>query len=185
MKARERDERGDEKKRGNWSYNKKKSEQRLGGKKGGLSLEAFSRVKSMPSGFNPSIIKKQREFYKNAKLVSKYKKSQKHGSHHTDRLTTQIHKEVENEETKPKHNKKRRQTLESLKEESERKREEKVRERLEREAMIKARNEEREKAEGKRKVLKENMFKKTRSGQPVMKYRIEHILDRLLESKNK
>jgi rRNA processing len=82
----------------------------------------------------------------------------------------------------PKHKKKRRQTLESLKEESERKRQEKEKEKLEREAMIKARKEAIEKAELKRKALKGNMFKKTRSGQPVMKYRIQHILDSLLDS---
>lgn len=85
----------------------------------------------------------------------------------------------------PKHRKKRRQTLESLKEESERKRQEKERERLEREAMIKAKKEAIEKAESKRKVLKDNMFKKTRSGQPVMKYRIQHILDGLLDTEKK
>lgn len=82
----------------------------------------------------------------------------------------------------PKQKKKKRQTLERLKEESERKREEKEREKLEREAMIKAREEAIEKAESKRKALRGNMFKKTRSGQPVMKYRIQHILDGLLDS---
>lgn len=52
MKAREGDEKGEGKK---WSH-KAKRHQRLGGKKGGLSLEAFAKAKSMPSGFNPSLI---------------------------------------------------------------------------------------------------------------------------------
>ena len=55
MKAGERDNKGDGKK---WNY-KTKRQQRLGGKTGGLSLEAFSKLKSMPSGFNPSLISKK------------------------------------------------------------------------------------------------------------------------------
>lgn len=54
MKAGERDKKGDGKK---WNY-KTKRQQRLGGNTGGLSLEAFSKLKSMPSGFNPSLISK-------------------------------------------------------------------------------------------------------------------------------
>ncbi|KAF3341178.1 stress response protein nst1 isoform X2 [Carex littledalei] len=177
----ERDNKGDGKK---WNY-KTKRQQRLGGKTGGLSLEAFSKLKSMPSGFNPSLIKKQREFYKNAKLVKKYKTSVKPENHQSYQLKPQAYEEGEGSESVPKHRKKKRQTLESLKEESERKRQEKESERLEREAMIKAKKEAIEKAESKRKVLKDNMFKKTRSGQPVMKYRIQHMLDGLLDTEKK
>ncbi|MFS8014414.1 hypothetical protein Hanom_Chr15g01344211 [Helianthus anomalus] len=54
----------------------KKNRSRLGG--GGLSLQAFANAKSKNDGYNPALIKKQREFYKNAKYVNKYKKSQKH-----------------------------------------------------------------------------------------------------------
>ncbi|KAJ4805247.1 rRNA-processing protein [Rhynchospora pubera] len=184
MKAREKDNQlqRDGKKR---DY-KAKRQQRLGGKKGGLSLEAFSKAKSMPSGFNPSLIKKQREFYKNAKVVKKYKKSVEPHNYQSHPPTAQAYEEGENSGSMPKHNKKkRRQTLESLKEEGERKRQEKEREKLEREAMIKAKKEAMEKAELKRKAMRGNMFKKTRSGQPVMKYRIQNILDGLLDSEKK
>ncbi|KAD4584506.1 hypothetical protein E3N88_22107 [Mikania micrantha] len=53
----------------------KKNRTRMGG--GGLSLQAFANAKSKNDGYNPALIKKQREFYKNAKYVNKYKKSQK------------------------------------------------------------------------------------------------------------
>eukprot|EP00268_Persea_americana_P055852 TRINITY_DN652_c0_g1_i1.p1 TRINITY_DN652_c0_g1~~TRINITY_DN652_c0_g1_i1.p1 ORF type:complete len:115 (+),score=10.16 TRINITY_DN652_c0_g1_i1:67-411(+) len=54
---------------------RKRNRQRLGGK--GLSLEAFTNAKTKRTDYNPAIIKKQREFYKNAKCVSNYKKSLK------------------------------------------------------------------------------------------------------------
>lgn len=57
------------------------------------------------------------------------------------------------------------------------KHEEQEKARIEREAMIQAKKEEREAAEARRRALKEKMYKKTRSGQPVMKYRIEHMLE--------
>ncbi|KAF8757505.1 hypothetical protein HU200_010820 [Digitaria exilis] len=34
---------------------------------------------------------------------------------------------------------------------------------------------------GKRRELREKMFKKTRSGQPVMRHRIEHLLETALQ----
>ena len=43
--------------------------------------------------------------------------------------------------------------------------------------MMQAKKTEREVAEARRRALKEKMYKKTRSGQPVMKYRIEHMLE--------
>ncbi|RXI02656.1 hypothetical protein DVH24_002734 [Malus domestica] len=49
--------------------------------------------------------------------------------------------------------------------------------RMEREAIIQAKKEEREKAETRRKSAREKMLKKTRKGQPVMKYRIQHLLE--------
>lgn len=64
----------------------------------------------------------------------------------------------------------------SLRELYERQREEEEKARTEREAIIKAKKEEREKAEARRKAVREKMLKKTRYGQPVMKYRIEHLL---------
>lgn len=82
------------------------------------------------------------------------------------------------------HNKKKR-TAQSLKEEYEKKRAEDEKAKKEREAIIQAKREEREKSEAKRKELREKMFKKTRSGQPVMKYRIEHLLETALGSSSK
>lgn len=64
----------------------------------------------------------------------------------------------------------------SLKELYEKRREEEEKARIEREAILKAKNEERERSESRRKAAREKMFKKTRHGQPVMKYRIEHLL---------
>lgn len=57
--------------------------------------------------------------------------------------------------------------------------------RMEREALIQTKKEEREKANAQRKATREKMFKKTRSGQPVMKYRIEHLLETIQGLKNK
>lgn len=59
------------------------------------------------------------------------------------------------------------------------KREEEEKARMEREAIIEAKKEERQRAEVRRKELRQKMFKKTKSGQPVMKYRIEHLLQTL------
>jgi Skp family chaperone for outer membrane proteins len=78
------------------------------------------------------------------------------------------------------HNKKR--TAQSLKEEYEKKHAEIEKAKKEHETIIQAKKEEREKSEAKRKELREKMFKKTRSGQPVMKYRIEHLLETALGS---
>lgn len=56
------------------------------------------------------------------------------------------------------------------------KREEEEKARMEKEAIIKAKKEEKEKSEARRKAQRENMFKRTRSGQPIMRYRIENLL---------
>lgn len=64
----------------------------------------------------------------------------------------------------------------SLRELYEKKCEEEEKARMEREASIQAKKDERQRAEAQRKSLKEKMFKKTKTGQPVMKYRIEHLL---------
>lgn len=71
----------------------------------------------------------------------------------------------------------------SLKEVYEKKHEEQEKARIEREASIQAKKEEIERAQSRRKALREKMLKRTRSGQPVMKYRIEHILERIQGSK--
>ncbi|KAK9086568.1 hypothetical protein Syun_028962 [Stephania yunnanensis] len=62
------------------------------------------------------------------------------------------------------------------------KREELEKAKMEREAQIQAKKEERERATAQRKSWREKMLKKTRSGQPVMKYRVEHILESLQNS---
>jgi hypothetical protein len=49
-------------------------------------------------------------------------------------------------------------------------------------ALNEAKMEEREKAEARRKSAREKMFKKTQAGQPVMKYRIEHLLETIEKS---
>lgn len=89
--------------------------------------------------------------------------------------------EVRNAEQKNKNGKKKSQSLEEL---YKKKHEEQEKARLEREAIIQAAKEKREKTDAKRKSLKEKMYKKTRSGQPVMKYRIEHMLE-TIEKLNK
>lgn len=85
----------------------------------------------------------------------------------------------ETEEDKDKNGRRRRKkdSAFSLEELYKKQHEEKERERMEREAVFKEKKEQREKAEARRKSLREKMFKKTRKGQPIMKYRIEHLLE--------
>ncbi|KAM3231472.1 putative protein isoform X1 [Capsicum chacoense] len=183
---------------------KKNNMQRLGGGgRGGLSLEAFANAKTKTNTYNPAIIKKQREFYKNAKYVSKYKRIMKQhgepsdGARHVEVsyypslsflfATAQknddgqdIERAAADKEVDTKNKKK---SGVSLREIYERKREEDGKARMETEAAIQARKEERQGAEARRKELRGKMLKKTRSGQPVMKYRIQHILETLEGSK--
>lgn len=165
--------------------NKNKNKKRLGGP--GLSLETFANAKSKGTNFyNPSLIKKQKEFYKNAKYVSKYKKLIKHQPRQDDISSSTSRLEGENEiednSVMNKKNERKNYSTPSLKEVYEKKREQKENERIEREAVIQAKKEEREKAEARRKAMREKMFKKTRGGQPVMKYRIEHLLETIQNS---
>jgi hypothetical protein len=78
------------------------------------------------------------------------------------------------------HHKGKKRIAHSLKEEYEKKCAEDEKAKKERDAEIQAKREHREKSEAKRKELREKMFKKTRSGQPVMRYRIEHLLETAL-----
>ncbi|KAA0057533.1 rRNA-processing protein FYV7-like [Cucumis melo var. makuwa] len=66
----------------------------------------------------------------------------------------------------------------------ERKHEEKEKARMEKEAIIAAKKEERERAKARRNSTREKMFKRTQKGQPVMKYRIEHLLETIGASTN-
>ncbi|XP_009769469.1 uncharacterized protein LOC107806786 [Nicotiana tabacum] len=162
----------------------KKNMQRLGGR-GGLSLEAFANAKTKSNNYNPAIIKKQREFYKNAKYVNKYKRIVKQqGEPSEGARQLEDEEKIEKTDKVDNRNKKNQKySARSLREVYERKREEEEKARMEREATILAKKEERQRAECRRKMLREKMFKKTKSGQPVMKYRIEHILETLQGSK--
>ncbi|CAL9107730.1 unnamed protein product [Musa textilis] len=169
--------------KGRWRR-QKRNERRLGGK--GLSLEAFANAKSRPSGYNPALIKKQREFYRNAKYVTKYKKTQKQQNLTSDHMpTASDDKDADEIEKLHMQRKPKKRSLRSLREEYEKKHAEDKKARIEREAIIQAKKEERAKAEAKRKVQREKMFKRTKSGQPVMKYRIEQLLEGLTESSQK
>ncbi|XP_021743934.1 rRNA-processing protein FYV7-like [Chenopodium quinoa] len=157
----------------------KKNMQRLGGT--GLSLEAFANAKSKQNSYNPALLKKNREFYTNAKHVSKYKKLLKQQNQPNDQSISV--EPVEENDGGPgetsKEDKKNKKGSYSLQELYVKKHEEQEKARMEREAFYKAKKEEKEKAESRRKDLREKMFKRTRKGQPVMKYRIEHILETL------
>ncbi|XP_017969932.1 PREDICTED: rRNA-processing protein FYV7 [Theobroma cacao] len=163
---------------------KQKNMKRLGGT--GLSLQAFVNAKSTTNHYNPALIKKKREFYKNAKFVNKYRKSLKQQSQGNDLPSAVKPPEDENEDIDDsnrtnKRNKKK-NSSHSLRELYEKEREEKEKARMEREAIVQAKKEQKEKAEAQRKAGKKQMFKKTRHGQPVMKYRIQHLLQSIQSS---
>ncbi|KAL0435828.1 UNVERIFIED_CONTAM: hypothetical protein Sradi_0290700 [Sesamum radiatum] len=165
----------------------KRNMQRLGGR-GGLSLEAFANAKTRNDNYNPAIIKKQREFYRNAKYLQKYKRSLKQQQQLDVPSTSERPSEGENEtregDNDVNKNKRSKKNAQSLQELYQKKREEEEKARMEREAMIQAKKEEQQKAEARRRALKEKMLKKTKSGQPVMKYRIEHILETIQAPKS-
>ncbi|KAL0389586.1 UNVERIFIED_CONTAM: hypothetical protein Scaly_0315700 [Sesamum calycinum] len=131
--------------------------------------------------FSCEVYQKQREFYRNAKYLQKFKRSIKQQQQLDIPSTSERPsggengaREGDNDLNKNKRNKKNAQSLQEL---YQKKREEEEKARMEREAMIQAKKEEQQKAEARRRALKEKMLKKTKSGQPVMKYRIEHILE--------
>ncbi|XP_057474526.1 rRNA-processing protein FYV7 [Actinidia eriantha] len=164
----------------------KKNLMRLGG--GGLSLEAFANAKTKSNHYNPALIKKQREFYKNAKYVGKYKKSLKQQNQQNNPYPARRPLEDENETEKAggmnKNKKNNRKSAQSLQQLYEKQREEEEKARIEREAIMQAKKEERERSESRRKASREKMLKKTKSGQPIMKYRIEHLLETIQASTN-
>ncbi|XP_062203407.1 rRNA-processing protein FYV7 [Phragmites australis] len=173
--------------KGRWG-GRRRNEQRLGvGGGGALSLAAFANAKSRSTGYNPALIKKQKEFYRNAKLIGKYKRSKKQQNQTNSRPQLQIREDGgdDAQDAQKPHNKRKKRTAQSLKEEYEKKHAEDEKAKMERNAIIQAKREEREKSEAKRKELREKMFKKTRSGQPVMKYRIEHLLETAIGSSSK
>ncbi|KAL5712766.1 hypothetical protein ACHQM5_014904 [Ranunculus cassubicifolius] len=160
----------------------KKNQSRLGGG-GGLSLAAFANAKSTNANYNPAIIKRQREFYKNAKCVNKYKKSLKQ-QNEPQTLLDQISEGNDNtasssKDMGKKNNKNRKPSMEQI---YKMKKKEEEQARLEKEALFQAKKEARERSEAQRKAAREKMYKKTKSGQPVMKYRIEHLLQSIQAS---
>ncbi|KAG6417853.1 hypothetical protein SASPL_120048 [Salvia splendens] len=128
-----------------------------------------------------SSAEKQREFYRNAKHVKKYKKSINQQGHRSNSFNARELLESEDvadggdraSQKKMKYKKNAR----NLKELYEKKHDEQERGRMEKEAMMQAKKTEREAAEARRRALKEKIYKKTRSGQPVMKYKIERMLE--------
>lgn len=150
---------------------KSKNMKRLGG--GGLSLQTFANLKSKKSHYNPAFIKKQKEYYKNAKYVSKFRKSMKQQQQQNVHEKDESSKVVDDEHNKGKKSHKRIGVEEVYKQT----REEMEKARREREEAFQAKKLAKEEAESRRKAAKGKMMRKTRHGQPVMKYRIEHLLE--------
>ncbi|XP_010422492.1 PREDICTED: rRNA-processing protein FYV7-like [Camelina sativa] len=160
---------------------RRKNMKRLGG--GGLSLQTFANMKSNKNGYNPALIKKQKEFYKNAKYVSKFRKSMKQQNVHDKSEIGESSKVDDNDggddDDKQKVKSNKRIGLEDVYKQT---KEEMEKARMERKAMFQAKKEAKEEADSRRKVAKGKMMRKTRHGQPVMKYRIEHLLDSIKKS---
>lgn len=72
--------------------------------------------------------------------------------------------------------------LQNLREAYEKKKQEEEKARMEAEAIREAKRAEKEKIMAQKKDLKHKMFKKTRSGQPIMKYRLDHLIETLQRS---
>lgn len=152
---------------------KSKNMKRLGG--GGLSLQTFANLKSKKSHYNPAFIKKQKEYYKNAKYVSKFRKSmkqqQQQNVHEKDESSKVVDDDKQHNKGKKSH---KRIGVEEVYKQT---REEMEKARREREEAFQAKKLAKEEAESRRKAAKGKMMRKTRHGQPVMKYRIEHLLE--------
>ncbi|KAL9267317.1 hypothetical protein AKJ16_DCAP13193 [Drosera capensis] len=157
--------------------NMKKTMNRLGGVGGGLSLEAFASAKTRRNDHNPAMLKRKREFYQNAKYVKKYQQQQKQQGGQNDQPFAEQPSKGQQEHGHPDKMGNKNKKGRSLEELYKKKCEEFDKERSEREAMIKAKKEERVRAESRRKEWRQKMYKRTRKGQPVMKYRIEHLLE--------
>lgn len=79
-------------------------------------------------------------------------------------------------------NKKNTHSARTLQQLYEKKHEEDEKVRAEREAVIHAKKQEIQQVEAQRRALKEKMYKKKKSGQPLMIYRVEHLLETILGS---
>lgn len=127
-----------------------------------------------------SFSEKQKEFYKNAKYVSKFRKSMKQQNFHDKNETGESSKVDDNDDDdKQKGKSNKRIGLEDLYKQT---KEEMEKVRMEKEAAFQAKKEAKEEAESRRKVAKGKMMRKTRRGQPVMKYRIENLLESIKKS---
>ncbi|WZZ41464.1 hypothetical protein YC2023_037723 [Brassica napus] len=127
----------------------------------------------------------QKEFYKNAKYVSKFRKSMKQ---HDKEVKLQSFREedetgdssrVVGDDDKRKGKSHKRIGVDEVYKQT---REVMEKARMEREAALQAKREAKEEAESLRRVAKGKMMRKTRHGQPVMKYRIEHLLESIKKS---
>lgn len=174
---------------------------RLGGK--GLSLDAFVRAKGKPR-YNPSDIRKHREHYENAKKVKTYRTmikqipqleqdAQKDIGMQEERLdynanvlgcnssfTRESHPQAKR---LPAHKNKKwkngNNTLERMRHDYMERKQDEEKLKQAREEAQREKDEADKMALKKRKELKVKMFKKTSTGQPLMKHRLEHILERL------
>ncbi|KAG2331331.1 hypothetical protein Bca4012_019081 [Brassica carinata] len=157
---------------------RRKNMKRLGGC--GLSLQTFANLKSKNSHYNPAFIKKQKEFYKNANYVSNFRKSLKQQKfHEKDETGESSSKVVDGDDDKHKVKSHKRICVEEVYKQT---REEMEKAKKEREAAFQAKKEAKEEAESRRKAAKGKMMRKTRLGQPVMKYRIEQLLESIKKS---
>ncbi|KAH7283361.1 hypothetical protein KP509_34G003300 [Ceratopteris richardii] len=180
----------------------KKSRQRLGGIGGGLTLPAFVNAKSRPR-FNPAEIRKRREQFEDAKKIRKYRKLLKSLPQQEQRNNMEESSDVEakipiqvvsNDNTIQQKNPsdlvkkerrvltKRSNILEVLRKDYLKKKEEEDRLKAERMEALKLKEEQRVKAFQERKNLKSKMFKRTKSGQPLMKHRLQHVLECIQQS---
>ncbi|KMZ63632.1 hypothetical protein ZOSMA_3G01130 [Zostera marina] len=155
----------------------------------GIPLQTFSNSKSQGT-YNPHLIKKQQEVYRNAKLIRKFRKSVKQQERREDCVpaisipelaeSSQVQNKTDPKIVHWKKNEKKnkvKNSLQSAREEYEKTQKEEEKARAERERIARAREEESAKAEGKRKAKRKMMLMKTHSGQPIMKYRIKKLLD--------
>ena len=117
--------------------------------------------------------------------MSKFRKSLKQqNSHEKDEMKMQsFHEEDETGESSSKvANKGKSHKRIGVEEVYKQTREEMEKARREREEAFQAKKQAKEEAESRRKAAKGKMMRKTRHGQPVMKYRIEHLLESIKKS---
>ncbi|KAF3774861.1 hypothetical protein EJ110_NYTH52145, partial [Nymphaea thermarum] len=167
------------------------------------SLGASAKMKSNSTHYNPAEIKlvllicfgylfmssstaeKQREFYKNAKHIKKYKKLKQKTDHEYSQMRIEPIDLVQEEiNTTSRKKQRKKSNLQTLREEYEKKKQEEEKAKMEAEAIQEAKKREKEKVMAQKKELKHKMLKRTRSGQPIMKYRLDHLIENLQRDSN-